>query len=810
MYCVRDHINSLSLSLLYVVWDNMGSSVPGWMDPTLIDAMKASDADVGQHSQWWRGMNNGMSKCWLMQDGCDTQNTRYSAVDGAPWSFVYECKESSLPQEALDAVFLFSPHSMLNLRGAVVPTRTLVPRIESNERKWKIVGMWRKRAITASSNINPRNSTNNVLPHNNSSPGDEDESSSFMNRLRNMPGNISGGNSSGVVGGGSNNGSNGDNRSGARQGAPGSSGGRGISGGGIHDLDLDAGMPALEGNAEGMDLENIPPVRIETWMVKVFHYGQDSDVTQDRTVYRKMFCILTVTPARNLNLAEYLRHSIVENTQGSMFPGMSQQASENMRKDKKDMLHRLLLGQMELCGFFANNSNNTSMRGGVPDPLDALNMPSTDYYPANYLSVPMAYRRIQYSMRKQGYDHRRIYVEGFSDTVSMFTVTDLQRVKEYNNSWAPSFYSSVIDFEALKPEERADFRARLHDECPPSWVREGEGNSSNRDSLSGGGSRGHQSSRRRRSRGRGGVQRLSSSNMDDEDDSNDDDDDVEDEDDDDYGMDNTDDLGGGGGGGDSMYVQRNRMPPIKVCLWYNPLMYISPSATRSEWEQQLGGFPAFFIYTMSRSIYSSATNPLLKPEYFMPEAKPMTTHARWHEHMDDGDNPFAGYCVAGWACRQFKRVMDACRQSIHVSEVAKTQMVMDYMQTCFNMHLGLIDTKSLRSKTVYWGHRLMREVNETVHHDLVEFLKDEMRLGTDTLLMPGSRTMSGKLLADGGYAQVSYLHCESLSVLNRDFFHLNDLNLSLLWRMLATTTHHCVGMNNHDLSAMGSSIVACR
>ena len=774
MLCAPRHAQS---KITVLLGHSMTAPVPGWMDPTLIEAMKTSDEDVGQHSQWWRGMNNGMSKCWLMQDGCDTKNTRYSAVDGAPWSFVYECKESSLPQEALDAVFLFSPHSMLNLRGAVVPTRTLVPRIESNDRKWKIVGMWRKRApaIAAASDRDDPPSNNGGGMH-----GGMDEMRDFRNRLHNMPGNISGG-------------SNAPNDRARR----GTANGRG----GIHEMDLDTVMPALEGNAEGMDLENIPPVRIETWMVKVFHYGSDSEATQDKTVYRKMFCILTVTPARNLNLAEYMRHSIVENTQGSMFPGMSQQASENMRKDKKDMLHRLLLGQMELCGFFANNGNN-SMRGGVPDPLDALNMPSTDYYPANYLSVPMAYRRIQYNMRRQGFDHKRIYVEGFSDTVSMFTVTDLQRVKEYNNSWAPSFYSSVIDFEGLKPEERADYRARLHDECPPSWVREGEENldRDNRSRASG-----RRRSRRGRRRGVAGGRGGRGGSEDDSDDANEDDDDVEDEDD--Y-IDNASDLEGGGV--DALYVQRNRMPPIKVCLWYNPLMYISPSATRSEWEQQLGGFPAFFIYTMSRSIYSSATNPLLKPEYFMPEAKPMTTHARWHEHMDDGDNPFAGYCVAGWACRQFKRVMDACRQSINVSEVAKTQMVMDYMQTCFNMHLGLIDTKSLRSKTVYWGHRLMREVDETVHHDLVEFLKDEMRLGTDTMLMAGSRTLSGKLLADGGYAQVSYLHCESLSVLNRDYFHLNDLNLSLLWRMLATTTHHCVGMNNHDLSAMGSSIVACR
>ena len=135
-------------------------------------------------------------------------------------------------------------------------------------------------------------------------------------------------------------------------------------------------------------------------------------------------------------------------------------------------------------------------------------------------------------------------------------------------------------------------------------------------------------------------------------------------------------------------------------------------------------------------------------------------------------------------------------------------MVMDYMQTCFNMHLGLIDTKSLRSKTVYWAHKLMRETDETAHYDLVGFLKDELKIGTDTHI--SLKSSSGKALADGGYAQVAYLHCESLSLLNRDHFHLNDLNLSMLWRMLVTTTHHCVGMNNNDLSAMGSSIIACR
>lgn len=209
----------------------------------------------------------------------------------------------------------------------------------------------------------------------------------------------------------------------------------------------------------------------------------------------------------------------------------------------------------------------------------------------------------------QGFDHKRIYVEGFSDTVSMFTISDLQQVKEYNNRWAPSFYNAVSEFDSLKPEDRADFSARLQDSSPPSWARQGI--------------------QPRQQQQQDHQQHMS---------------DNDDEDEDDVEGNRRE---GNKAAADAEYVERNRMPPVKVCLWYNPLMYISPSSTRSEWEQQLGGFPAFFIYTMSRSIYSSATNPLLKPEYFMPEAKPMTTHARWHEHMDDGDNPFAGYCVAG-------------------------------------------------------------------------------------------------------------------------------------------------------------------
>ena len=382
------------------------AATPGWADSTLIDSMRESDADTGHHSQWWKGMNNGMSKCWLMQDGHDSVHTRYGVTDGGPLSFVYECNESSLPSEALDAVFLFSPHSMLNLRGAMVPTKTLVPRVECTDRgKWKIVGVWKKRAVDPASLPPPGGDDNSdddagggsdgggaALSSSSDSDSGCDEAERAERRRRKLASRPLLRRSRMRAGGR------------ARRGAVGGAGGMGGRGGGgvpggIHDMDLTEGMPVLSGGAEGTDLENISPVRIEAWMVKVFHYAADSDITLDRTVFRKMFCVLTVTPVRNLNLAEYLRHSIVENTQGMMFPGMSQQASENMRKDKKDMLHRLLLGQMELCGFFSRVGTGTNVT--PPDPLDALNMPSTDYYPSNYLSVPMAYRRIQYAMHKQ-------------------------------------------------------------------------------------------------------------------------------------------------------------------------------------------------------------------------------------------------------------------------------------------------------------------------------------------------------------------------------------------------------------------------
>ena len=300
-------------------------------------------------------------------------------------------------------------------------------------------------------------------------------------------------------------------------------------------------------------------------------------------------------------------------------------------QDKKDMLHRVLLGQMDMCGFLSKKHNGVD-DNNIPDPLDSLNMPSRDCYPGNYLSVPMAYKRIQYAMHKLGFDHNRIYVEGFSDSVSMFMAKDLKWINSYNNSWAASFYEAYAEFEALKPEDRVNFNASLCDSQPPSWPRVGE--PSVADLL-------HQPPARAGAEGGGGGRARH------------DHDDVEEDLNDDNGNAEQDELLMTGGSRrhinnlNALYVQKNKVPPIKLCLRYNPLMCISAGCTRSEWEQQMGSFPAFFIYSMSRAIYSSASNPLLKPEYFMPEAKCMTANLRWREHMNDGENPLAGFCVAG-------------------------------------------------------------------------------------------------------------------------------------------------------------------
>lgn len=127
------------------------------------------------------------------------------------------------------------------------------------------------------------------------------------------------------------------------------------------------------------------------------------------------------------------------------------------------------------------------------------------------------------------------------------------------------------------------------------------------------------------------------------------------------------DAGGGAGGGahgtgnginspaNKLYIARNRVPPITMCLLYDPLQSMTPTMGRTEWEQKLGGLPAFHVYCMSRAIYSSSSNPLLKPEHFMPEAKEMTATERWKEYMIIGDNPLVNFYVAGNCLAQLMR-----------------------------------------------------------------------------------------------------------------------------------------------------------
>lgn len=153
--------------------------------------------------------------------------------------------------------------------------------------------------------------------------------------------------------------------------------------------------------------------------------------------------------------------------------------------------------------------------------------------------------------------------------------------------------------------------------------------------------------------------------------------------------------------------------------------------------------------------------------------------------------------------------MDAARLSIGVSETDKTRMLLDYLHTSFNMHLGLVDTKSLRSKTIYWAHRLLKENNDTGPHILRNYLKESGF--ADNLTLPsGTRYASAALLGDGGYAQVSWSHVEALLAINHTHFRLNDLNLSLLWRMMVTTTQHATGQDNRNIPWIAATILCCR
>lgn len=154
-------------------------------------------------------------------------------------------------------------------------------------------------------------------------------------------------------------------------------------------------------------------------------------------------------------------------------------------------------------------------------------------------------------------------------------------------------------------------------------------------------------------------------------------------------------------------------------------------------------------------------------------------------------------------------MIDAARMSLDVTESDKVQMILDYIHTSFNMHCALVDTKSLRSKTIYWGHRLLKENNEIGPRILQRYLKDQ-DLADHLQLPTGAKRQMALSFGDGGYSQVSWSHVEALVMLNHAYFQLNDLNLSLLWRMLVTTTQHAMGQDNRNIPWIGATIMCCR
>lgn len=136
--------------------NNMGGNIPGWQDVQLQEAALKEMSELQQHKVWWEKKNNGVPKSWVMQDGCSPASTRYRDTDGAPWVFVCECKDSGIPMDALNVVYIFSPASMTNMRGAVVPTARLTvptarltPKLEALgtggdlTKRWKAAGIWK-------------------------------------------------------------------------------------------------------------------------------------------------------------------------------------------------------------------------------------------------------------------------------------------------------------------------------------------------------------------------------------------------------------------------------------------------------------------------------------------------------------------------------------------------------------------------------------------------------------------------------------------------------------------------------------------
>jgi hypothetical protein len=693
----------------------------------LKDAACKEMEDLQQHKVWWERKNNGVSKSWVMQDGCSPHVTRYHDADGAPWVFVYECKDSGIPMDALNVVYLFSPTSITNMRGAVVPTARLTPKLEGMtsggpggasshvagggggdlSKKWKVGGIWRHVQVQTDNDNNEvedegdghddgHNDGHNALYDEDSttadrrnhgrhgsksgSGSDDDDQGNTnggtfsMSSLRN-----SAGGSNGIAAGSSRsglaNGINNRQATNARQ--------MGFSNTCIHDMQLNEGLPALKKQSAGneldgstdnqglIDLEKQAPVRLELFFPRVFYYDphdtsslldgihQDSvggssgsgnsgsgsnsaDQNLSKKVLQKVFCMVVVTPARNFSLTEYVRLYIAENSSANQ---------ESMHR--KEILQEILLDQIGLCDHLrkymyysttGTTTGTTSLQSGSAlggmgsanmqkNPLDMLNMPSHDLFPGNYLCIQLAYRKIQSKLhRAYGIDHQRIFIEGFSQTVNLMRRKDLALVRQFNFDWHHSFYENCAAFEMLKVEERADFKAVLVDANAPWWPRIGEPDAEEMLLMAHG------------SNGSGNNANDNSDN------GSDFGSDVDMGDSDQNPTSNRQLQANGGGVNSPMnrvYMGRDRVPPIMMCLLYDPLMGMPANISRTEWEQKIGGLPAFHVYCMSRAIYSSSSNPLLKPEHFMPEAVDMSATERWKEYMGDGDNPLINFYVAG-------------------------------------------------------------------------------------------------------------------------------------------------------------------
>lgn len=323
--------------------------------------------------------------------------------------------------DAMNVVYLFSPHSIVNMKGAVVPTARLTPKLEPAagggdlSKKWKASGIWR--------HVSPL--SNNEPSENSHQHGNHSENTC------------------------------------------------------IHDMNLDQGLPMLVNTERVVDLEKIAPVRIELFFPRVYFYdpmdpfgengeGDDEDENEDenengyrRKVLQKVFCMVVVTPARNFSLTEYVRLYIVENS------SVSSQVQENIMH-RRELLQEILLDQIGMCEHLRQYMYFSSSNIQQKNPLDMLNVPSHDLFPGNYLCIQMAYRKIQTRLaRMYGIDHHKIYVEGFSQTVNLLLQKDLQSVRQFNFDWHHSFYQSCTAFESLKVEERSEFKASLAESNAP-------------------------------------------------------------------------------------------------------------------------------------------------------------------------------------------------------------------------------------------------------------------------------------------------------------------------------------------------------